>query len=230
VLTDHKLHQERWARRRQERRAQATAFGRFIATLDRWEWFLTLTLRDWESQQEEPWERGEIRREASITICQPDPRLARYTPSSRFSSSAASPLPEGVLKRIETWLLDLQRLAGHPIGWVIAEEFGRLGGRCHCHILVAGVSRLNRRWCLSETHRRFGYTRIERFDAARGAAFYVAKYAGRLPGALHFGGTLAGVDLSKCGCSRSQGGGRDVAASVALSRSHFHMCLSRWHR
>lgn len=30
------------------------------------------------------------------------------------------------------------------------------------------------------------------FDPQRGAAFYGAKYAGRLPGQIHFGGTLAG--------------------------------------
>ena len=44
MLTDHKLHQERWARRRQERRAQRSAFGSFIASLP-WDWFVTLTLR-----------------------------------------------------------------------------------------------------------------------------------------------------------------------------------------
>ena len=229
MLTDHKLHQERWARRRQERRAQRSAFGSFIASLP-WDWFVTLTLRDWESQHEEPSERGEIRREAKVTICQPDPRLATYRPGSRFSPRAAPPLPEAVLKRVESWLLDAQRLAGLPIGWVIAEEFGRLGGRWHCHLLVTGVTNLPRSKWQAEAHRRFGYTRIERFDPARGAAFYAAKYAGRLPGAIHFGGTLAGVDLSKCECSRSQGEGRDVAVSVALPRSHFHMCLPGRHR
>ena len=40
MLTDHKLHQERWARRRQERRAQRSAFGSFIASLP-WDWFVT---------------------------------------------------------------------------------------------------------------------------------------------------------------------------------------------
>jgi hypothetical protein len=230
VLTDHRIKQERWARGMRERHNLARASGSFVATLACWDWFVTLTLRDREPQQEEPWERGEIRREANVTIYKPDPRLARYRPSSRFSSSAAPPLPEAVLKRIEAWLFDVQRLAGLPIGWVIAEEFGRIGGRWHCHILVAGVSRLSRKWCWLEAQRRFGYTRIERFDPARGAAFYAAKYAGRLLGAIHFGGTLTRVDLSKCEHSRSQGGGRDVAVSVALPKSYSHMCLPRRHR
>jgi len=186
---------------------------------------VTLTLRDRELQQGEPWERGEIRREANVTICKPDFRLASYRPGSRFSSGAAPPLPEAVLKGIETWLLDVQRLAGLPIGWVTAEEFGRLGGRWHCHILVAGVSRVNRKWCLSEAQHA---DRTLRPDT-RGSLLH-SQVRGRLPGALHFGGSLAGVALSKCEHSRSQGGGRDVAMSVPLLRSHFHMCLPRRHR
>jgi hypothetical protein len=127
-------------------------------------------------------------------------------------------------------LLDVQKLAGLPIGWIIAEEFGRLGGRWHCHILVAGVSGLYRKFCWLEARRRFGYTRIEPFDSARGAAFYAAKYAGKTLGEIHFGGTLAGIDLAACEQSRSQGGAHDVAVSVALPKPHFRMTLPRWHR
>jgi hypothetical protein len=124
----------------------------------------------------------------------------------------------------------VQKLAGRPIGWIIAEEFGRLGGRWHCHILVAGVSGLHRKFCWLEARRRFGYTRIEPFNPSRGAAFYAAKYAGRTLGEIHFGGTLAGIDLSKCEESSAVGGGHDVAVSVALPKLHFRMTSPRWHR
>jgi hypothetical protein len=134
------------------------------------------------------------------------------------------------MARVKKWLLEVQREADEPIGWMIAEEFGRLGGRWHCHGLVTGVSHLDRRVIWLRARRDFGYTRIERFDPARGAPFYTAKYAGRLPGRIHFGGTLAGVDLSKCEQSMSCGGGRDVAVSVSMPRSLFHMCLPRRHR
>lgn len=137
---------------------------------------------------------------------------------------------EAVLKRIELGLLDVQKLAGHPIGWIISEEFGGLGGRWHWHILVAGVSGLHRRFCWLEAQRRFGYTRIERFDPARGAAFYAAKFVGRSAGEIHLGGTLAGIDLSLCLESHPAGGGQDVAVSVALPRRCFHMCLPCRHR
>lgn len=191
---------------------------------------MTLTLRDWGSQAEEAWERGELRKVANVTVCKPDPRLARYEPSSRYWTASVLPIPEAVLRRIEIWLLDVQTLAGGPIGWMIAEEFGRLGGRWHCHILVVGVSGLNRRFWRLEAQRRFGYTRIELYDPARGAAYYASKYVGRPLGEIHLGGTLRGVDLAKCEESRSPGGGRDVAVSVALPRSCFHMCLPRRHR
>jgi hypothetical protein len=230
MLTDRRIEQERWARGRRERRKVAGAFGRFIAGLARWDWFVTLTLRDREPQGEEPWERGELRREANVTIYKPDPRLVRYKPSSRFSSASVPQLPEAVLRGIELWLLDVQKLAGLPIGWIIAEEFGRLGGRWHCHILVAGVSGLYRKFCWLEARRRFGYTRIEAFNPSRGAAFYTAKYAGRTLGEIHFGGTLAGKNLSRCEESHSPGGGRDVVVSAPLPKSCFHMCLPRRHR
>jgi hypothetical protein len=93
MLTDHRIEQERWARGMRERRKLAWAFGSFIAGLAVWDWFVTLTLRDREPQGEEAWERGEIRREANVTICKPDPRLVRYKPSSRFSPASVPPLP-----------------------------------------------------------------------------------------------------------------------------------------
>ena len=140
------------------------------------------------------------------------------------------PVPEFALSQIKEYLLLVQRDAGQPNGWVIAEEAGRLGGRYHCHVLIAGVKRLSRDFWRREANRRFGYTRIEVFDPRRGAAYYAAKYERRLPGAIHFGGFLAGCDLSKLEESRSQGGGHDVAASVALPKPHFRMTLPRRHR
>jgi len=229
-LTDYRIEQERWARGTRERRKVAWAYGRYVAGIARWDWFVTLTLRGREPQLEEAWERGELRREANVTTCKPDPLLARYEPSSRYSRADTPPTPEVALHRIKGWLMDVERAAGRPIGWVIAEEFGKLGGRWHCHVLVTGVSHLYRRKFWLEAYRQFGYTRIEPYDPARGAAFYAAKYAGRTDGEIHFGGTLTGVDLSECEKSHSEGGGQDVVVSAPLLRSNFHSCLPRRHR
>ena len=213
-----------------ERRKVACAYGRFLASLAPWHWFinpLTMRDRDFHGRLED---RDELRREGNLAGCAADQRRADCDPSSRYFRADRPPSAQAALWRVKNWLTDVEKAAGNPIGWMLAEEFGRLGGRWHCHALVAGVARLPRKFWLLEAFRRFGYTRIERFDPARGAAFYAAKYAGRSLGEIHFGGTLAGVDLSRCEQSRSVGGGRDVVESAPLPGRNFHTCLPRWHR
>ena len=229
MLTDHRVAQERWARQGRDQRLLARAFGRFIAPLAKWDWFVTVTFRD-RDLREEAGGRGDLCREGCFAICKPDPRLERYEPGSRYSRKDGPPVQEAAISRIEKWLREIETEARNPIGWMIAEEFGRLGGRWHCHALVTGVSHLFRRRFWLEAYRRFGYTRIEPFDPARGAAFYASKHAGRSLGEIHFGGTLAGIDLSNWHVCPAEGGGRDVVVSVPLPKQFFHMTLPRRHR
>jgi hypothetical protein len=129
MLTDYRIEQERWARGMRERRKVAWAFGRFIASLAPWHWFINpLTMRD-RGFHGRPEDRGELRRDGNFPVCRPDPRLARYEPSSRYSRSDGPPIPQVALSRIKDWLTDVEKAAGKPIGWMIAEEFGRLGGK-----------------------------------------------------------------------------------------------------
>ena len=156
-----------------------------------------------------------------------------------------APCSDGAMKRIGEWLADLEAHAGNSIGWVIAEEFGALGGRWHCHGLIYGVSHLHRRFWWAEAFRRFGRTRIDPFDRARAGAFYAAKYAAKALGTIHFGGTLDGVELSHV--VRPDGARRSWADSLtkssAPSRTHmvispsaniekdfFRLGLRSWHR
>ena len=140
------------------------------------------------------------------------------------------PVPEAAIARIEEYLALVQRQAPKPIGWVIAEEFGRLGGRWHCHMLVSGVGNIHRKFWWQEAFRRFGYTKIEPFDRDRGAAFYAAKYVSKALGALHFGGTLAGMDLSRLTEEPAAGGKRTVIRSAEVPKSFFRLGMGRWHR
>jgi hypothetical protein len=55
----------------------------------------------------------------------------------------------------------VRTIATRAIGWVIAEEFGRLGGRWHVHLLVRGVTHLRRRRWWRRAFKRFGRARIE---------------------------------------------------------------------
>lgn len=157
-------------------------------------------------------------------------RLASWDWFINPFSFRVEPVPDAAIAQIEEFFGLVQREAAQPIGWMIAEEFGRLGGRFHCHALVAGVGGLQRKFWWREAFRRFGRTRIEPFDRERGAAFYASKYATKERGKLHFGGTLAGVDLSLVNEDGAAGGGQDVAPSVEMAKTHYRLGLRRWHR
>ena len=56
---------------------------------------------------------------------------------------------------------EIRTIATAAIGWVIAQEFGRAGGRWHVHLLIRGVQHLRRRKWWRRAFRRFGRSRIE---------------------------------------------------------------------
>lgn len=56
-------------------------------------------------------------------------------------------------------------VATRAIGWVIAEEFGRLGGRWHVHLLIRGVQHIRRKRWWKRAFVRFGRNRIEPIHA-----------------------------------------------------------------
>lgn len=156
-----------------------------------------------------------------------------------------APCSDAAMNGITEWLADIQALAGATkVGWVIAEEFGALGGRWHAHGLVCGVSRLDRQFWWAEAFRRFGRTRIEPFDRARAGVFYAAKYAAKAVGKIHFGGTLAGVELSRvvrqggrrlwenslADSSAASGTHGVITPSADVGRTFFRLGLRRWHR
>ena len=57
-------------------------------------------------------------------------------PNARYSRTEGPPTPQVAIARIEMWLMEIESVAGNPVGYMIAEEFGRLGGRYHCHALA----------------------------------------------------------------------------------------------
>jgi len=147
------------------------------------------------------------------------------------------------IARIEEWLADIQAgVGGKQIGWILAEEFGRIGGRYHCHMLVTGVGKERRKFWWSEAFRRFGRSEIRPFDPQLAAAFYAAKYAAKQLGFIHFGGMLAGTTLHQF--AHAPDGRREwrdalnesgkgvathgvVSPSVDLPRDFYRMTLNR---
>jgi hypothetical protein len=145
--------------------------------------------------------------------------------------------------RIEEWLADIQgAVGGKQIGWMLAEEFGRLGGRYHCHLLVTGVVNQTRTFWWREAFRRFGRTVIDPFDPQEAAAYYAAKYAAKELGFINFGGTLTGKTLHQF--AHTAGGRREwrdalnvsspgskthgvVSPSVDLERDFYRLTFNR---
>lgn len=175
--------------------------------------------------------------------------LASLAPWSWFINPITfrgdAPCSDAAMKAIAEWLADIQAHAGaSDVGWVIAEEFGALGGRWHAHGLIAGVSRLERKFWWREAFRRFGRTRIEPFDPEQAGTFYAAKYAAKALGQIHFGGTLSGVQLGRVMrvdgrrvwadllAARSAPCGTHgvVAPSANVERTFFRLGMRRWHR
>ena len=60
-----------------------------------------------------------------------------------------------------SFYVEVRMVATRAIGWVIAEEFGRIGGRWHVHILIRGANHLRRKKWWRRAFTRFGRTRIE---------------------------------------------------------------------
>jgi len=200
------------------------AWGNFLASLAVWDWFIHLTFRD-EERNQHPKRRAE--QLLLVRLKRPNIPVLRspsdwvYRKPHRSSPSLRGPAPDWAMKRIREYLCDVEHATGQRIGWVIAEEFGRVGGRWHCHGLVTGVSKLNRKFWWAEAFRRFGRARIAQFDRGRAATFYAAKYEAKQLGMIHTGGVLAGVDLSRPEDRSFEHGGNEIVSSAPVERRYF---------
>jgi hypothetical protein len=226
LLPDRAGDAERNGRDSQRRTELALEFGIFVATsLGPWDWFINpVSFRDrnrdlesdskacqWRSYR--PLENGLISR-----VFDNDPSLSQWKPDYRGRREPGPPVPDKALAEINSYLFDIQIAADKPIRVMIAEEFGRIGGRYHAHALVAGVAHLRRDVWWEVAFKRFGRTTISPFDPARGGAFYAAKYASKQLGALHFIGPMPGEPLAAIIQPSNPIGRVDVTRSPEMSR------------
>lgn len=216
----------------ERRQALAIAFGDWIANSQGpWDWFINpISFRDLHPDMERNPTTGEPRqyratgRVGPIRTYVPDPRLKSWEPDFRGRRNSGPPVPDKALAEVKDWLFELQSEAGQPIRWMIAEEFGEIGGRYHCHSLVAGVAHLRRDIWWEKAFVRFGRTKISIFDPKLGGAFYAAKYAAKRLGALHFGGSAPGAEFSAQLSAGQSVGCEDVLQSAEMSRDE----IRRW--
>ena len=226
LLPDRVGDTERDGRDSRRRRELALEFGMWLATsLGPWDWFINpISFRDRHRDLEtdsktsgqlayRSLDNGWISR-----VFTDDPRLNDWEPDFRGRRDPGPPVPDKALAEINSYLFDLQIAAGQPIRAMIAEEFGRIGGRYHAHALVAGVAHLRRNEWWEEAFKRFGRTRISPFDPRQGGAFYAAKFASNQLGALHFIGPMPGAALTAAIEPSDPVGGADVMRSAEMSR------------
>jgi hypothetical protein len=213
-----------------ERRQElASTFGSWIAySLGPWDWFVNpISFRDRHPDLERDSKTGEPRRYrvakqlGPISIVVDDPRLKSWKPECRGQQTPGPPVPDRALVEIKDWLFDLQTAADRPIRWMIAEEFGDIHLRHHCHLLIAGVAHLRRDEWWQKAFERFGRTRIQPFDPNKGGAFYAAKYAAKKLGALHFGGPLRNTEFVAQLSPPVPVGHSSVTPSAQMSREEF---------
>ncbi len=210
----------------ERRQLLATAFGHWLAnSLGPWDWFINpISFRDRHPDLERNPQTGLARHFQSIeTVGQirvfaNDPRLKGWKPDFSGRRNPGPPVPDKAIAEIKDFLCELQEAAEKPIRWMLAEEFGRVDGRYHCHGLVAGVAHLQRSDWWQKAFERFGRTRIEAFDPERGGAFYAAKYASKLLGALHFGGPVPNSNFTANLQPRAAVGGADIVPSANMAR------------
>jgi hypothetical protein len=232
LLPDRAGDVERNQRDFERRQILAGDFGDWVAkSLGPWDWFINpITFRDRHPDLERNPKTGAPRQYRStgcvgpVKIFVPDPRLKSWEPCFRGRRGAAPPVPDKALVEIKDFLLELQESAEQPIRWMIAEELGGVGGRYHCHGLVAGVGHLRRDEWWAKAFERFGRTKISLFDPTLGGAFYAAKYAAKQPGALHFGGPAPGQGFAAVLRPGPIVGRADVVQSAEMQRDG----IRRW--
>lgn len=225
-LPDRAEKAERKQRDFERRQALAKSFGNWVAdSLGPWDWFINpISFRDRHPDLERNPHTGELRnygavcRIGPLSVLVADPRLKSWQPDRRGRRDPGPPVPDKALAEIKDFLLKLQQEAKQPIRWMIAEEFGNIGGRYHCHALIAGVAHLRRDRWWEKAFEQFGRTKILPFDPSKGGVFYAAKYAAKQIGALHFGGPAPGAEFVAAVSPGPEVGASDLVRSAEMSR------------
>ena len=94
-------------------------------------------------------------------------------------TGSGRPHPDFAHNLFADFVLHLETELGQPIDYVVADQFGSLGGRFHQHCLLAapGLAAHSRTAIWEWFQSRAGWSRILPFE--QGAAFYISRYIGR---------------------------------------------------
>ena len=147
-----------------EQRSLAEDLGTWLTTAGEWTHFGSYTFRPYASR--------------------PEPRLG----PARLRLTDVGPSEAAIRRFWDKYVRRVSRAVGVEIGWFVAFEPGSLLGRRHMHALLcnaegASPEMAQRLWL-------YGRAKVEHFDVRRGAAYYVAKFAGQEFADWDLGGSL----------------------------------------
>jgi hypothetical protein len=90
--------------------------------------------------------------------------------AGNFSAEAAT-------RAYEQWLAYIATTGSPSVTWFMGHEVGGQGGRLHLHGLIGNLESYTSRTKLWEWwFKRYGRAQVLRYDAERGASYYVSKY------------------------------------------------------
>lgn len=148
-----------------------------------------------------------------------------FTYRSQHPSDYRLPRRDWALAKAREFLHQLENAAGQPIAWVMADDLGALGGRIHCHVLIAGVDKLNIYYWRDLAFHRFGRSQLAVFQDDGGAPYYIAQNGLSETGDLEFGGTLWSRGAKET--VAPQTGRIVVAQSAEVPSALYRMTLGR---
>jgi hypothetical protein len=186
-------------------RSLELSYGDFLHELGRntvpgyWQFFGTITFRT----PYERWQKG-------------------------FPFSHSRPTPDFAHTLFQEFVAFLERTLRSRVDYVVADQFGSIGGRFHQHCLLAadGLDIYPRKRIEHWWFARAGYSRVLPYKA----------------GAAHYIGRFVGYDIASANCHFQIGpnsrpsrkpepvGNIDVTVSPELPRNMFHMTLKGRHR
>ncbi len=145
------------------------------------------------------------------------------------TGGAGRPSPDYAHHLFGRLVSHLERELGSTPDYVVADQYGALGGRFHQHWILAGngLDAYPRREIWEWLKQRAGWSRVVPFE--RGAAYYISRYIGRDAQACDWQVRI-GPELSSQQPPLQLRGRLVVARTPEMPRECFHNTLTRWHR
>lgn len=139
------------------------------------------------------------------------------------------PSPDYAHHVFDRMVSHLERELDSALDYIVADQYGALGGRFHQHWILAatGLDTYPRTEIWKWLKQRAGWSRVVPFE--RGAAYYISRYIGRDAQVCDWNLRI-GPELSVQPLLPHVPGKLVVARTPDMPREFLHNTLARWHR